>query len=57
MKRIVAALDPAAVQFSGDEPLDDIAVAGRPVWKAIRVATERDVATDVVARVAADVIL
>jgi tryptophan synthase beta subunit len=34
---IVAALDPDAVQLSGDESLADVAVAGRPAWKALRV--------------------
>ena len=29
-------LDPDAVQFSGDESADDVAAAGRPVWKALR---------------------
>ena len=47
--RIVAAIDPDAIQFSGDEPLDDVPAAGRPVWKAIRAGAD-DVATDVVAR-------
>ncbi|MDQ3129092.1 MAG: bifunctional indole-3-glycerol phosphate synthase/phosphoribosylanthranilate isomerase, partial [Chloroflexota bacterium] len=39
---IVAALDPDALQFSGDEPVDDVAAAGRPVWKALRVASDDD---------------
>ena len=48
---IVAALDPDAVQFSGDEPAEDIAAAGRPVWKAIRVRREaRHDAASVVGR-------
>ena len=35
---IVAALDPDAVQFSGDETVEDLALAGRPAWKSLRVA-------------------
>src|SRR4051812_14238655 len=50
LARIVAAVDPDAVQLSGDEPVGDIAAAGRPVWKAIRVRADRDTAEDVVAR-------
>jgi len=45
---IVAALDPNVVQFSGDESPADIAAAGRPAWKALRVAAERDAVADVV---------
>jgi tryptophan synthase beta subunit len=48
--RIVASIDPDALQFSGDETLDEIAAAGRPVWKALRVAAGHDRAEDVVAR-------
>jgi len=33
---IVTALDPDAIQFSGDETADDLVAAGRPAWKAIR---------------------
>src|SRR4051812_15908417 len=47
---IVAAVDPDAVQFSGDETVDDVIAAGRPVWKALRVAADRDAASDVVER-------
>ncbi|MEO5941756.1 MAG: tryptophan synthase subunit beta [Candidatus Limnocylindrales bacterium] len=47
---IVAALDPDAVQFSGDETMEAIANAGRPVWKALRVAALSDAPADVVAR-------
>ena len=47
---IVAALDPDAVQFSGDEPAEDIAASGRPAWKALRVAALSDAPADVVAR-------
>ena len=35
---IVARLDPDAVQFNGDESVDDLAAAGRAAWKAIRVS-------------------
>jgi tryptophan synthase beta chain/phosphoribosylanthranilate isomerase len=42
---IVAALDPDAVQLSGDEPAEDVAFAGRPVWKAVRVSAEDDAAS------------
>jgi tryptophan synthase beta chain/phosphoribosylanthranilate isomerase len=34
---IVAAVDPDAVQLSGDETADDLRSVGRPVWKALRV--------------------
>ena len=47
---IVAALDPDGVQFSGDESPADIAGAGRPAWKAIRVAADRDQAPAVIDR-------
>jgi tryptophan synthase beta subunit len=39
---IVTALDPDAVQFSGDESAADVAAAGRPVWKALRLRAEDD---------------
>jgi tryptophan synthase beta subunit len=42
---IIAALDPDAVQFSGDESTDDIAASGRPAWKALRVSGEDDAAS------------
>ena len=42
---IVAALDPDAVQFSGDESVEDVASAGRAAWKAIRVSGEDDPAS------------
>ena len=48
--RIVAAVDPDVIQFSGDETVEDVAAAGRPVWKALRITAERDDAADVVAR-------
>jgi tryptophan synthase beta subunit len=46
---IVAALDPDAVQFNGDESADDLAATGRPAWKALRVSGE-DHAASVVGR-------
>jgi tryptophan synthase beta subunit len=42
---IVAALDPDAVQFSGDETAEEVAAAGRAVWKALRVSGEDDAAS------------
>jgi tryptophan synthase beta chain/phosphoribosylanthranilate isomerase len=39
---IVAALDPHAIQLSGNEPPDDVAAAGRPAWKALRIAGSDD---------------
>jgi len=39
---IVSALDPDAVQFSGDETAADLAAAGRPAWKAIRIRAGED---------------
>jgi tryptophan synthase beta subunit len=47
---IVAALDPDAVQFSGDETIEDIAAAGRPAWKVLRIAVGRDDPATVVER-------
>ena len=41
---IVAALDPDAVQFNGDESAEDLAATGRPAWKALRVSGEDDAA-------------
>ena len=32
---IVAAIDPDAIQFSGNEPAESIATAARPVWKVL----------------------
>jgi tryptophan synthase beta subunit len=34
---VIDAVDPDAVQFSGDEPPASLAAVGRPVWKALRV--------------------
>jgi tryptophan synthase beta chain len=48
--RIVAALDPDAVQFSGDESVADVAAAGRSAWKALRVSAADDTVAAVVAR-------
>jgi tryptophan synthase beta subunit len=38
---IVAALDPDAVQLSGDEPPEVVAGIGRPAWKALHVPAEQ----------------
>ena len=46
---VVAAVDPDAVQLSGDEPPSAIAAVGRPAWKALRVGAS-DRAEDVVSR-------
>jgi tryptophan synthase beta subunit len=37
LAEIVRAVDPDVVQLSGDETTDDVATAGRPVWKALKV--------------------
>ena len=37
LRAIVAAVDPDAVQLSGDEPVSAVGQAGRPVWKALKV--------------------
>jgi tryptophan synthase beta subunit len=37
LREVVAAVDPDAVQLSGDEPLSSIAAVGRPAWKGLRV--------------------
>ena len=42
LAEVVAAVDPDAVQLSGDEPASSIAAAGRPVWKALRVGPGAD---------------
>src|SRR5207247_10853241 len=47
---IVAASDPDAVQFSGDESVEEVVAAGRPVWKALRVAARRDTPAAIVER-------
>ncbi|HEV7808980.1 MAG TPA: tryptophan synthase subunit beta, partial [Candidatus Limnocylindrales bacterium] len=48
--QIVRAVDPDAVQFSGDESAEEVAATGRPVWKALRIASATDTAPAVVAR-------
>ncbi len=35
LRAIVAAVNPDAIQFSGDEPVEAIRTAGRPVWKVL----------------------
>jgi tryptophan synthase beta subunit len=47
---IVTALDPDAVQFNGDESAEEVAEAGRPAWKALRVEALADDPADVVTR-------
>ncbi len=47
---IVAAVDPDAIQMSGEESIDDVVAAGRPVWKALRVSEAHDSAAAVVDR-------
>ena len=42
LRRIVAAVDPDAVQLSGDEPVSAVAQLGRPVWKALKVRPDDD---------------
>ena len=37
---IVAALDPDAIQCNGDEPIEVVAAAGRPVWKVLHLPAE-----------------
>ncbi len=49
LARVVEAVDPDAIQLSGDEPPAAVAAAGRPVWKALRVSADAR-AEDVVAR-------
>ncbi len=49
LARVVAAVDPDAVQLSGDEPPSAIAGIGRPAWKALRVGAG-DTADAVVSR-------
>jgi tryptophan synthase beta subunit len=46
---IVKAVDPDAVQFSGDESAADVAAAGRPAWKALRLRAD-DAPAEVVER-------
>ena len=49
LSRVVAAVDPDAVQLSGDEPPSAIATIGRPAWKALRLGAG-DTADAVVSR-------
>ncbi len=49
LARLIAAVDPDAVQLSGDEPPAAIAAIGRPTWKALRVGPD-DAPSDVIAR-------
>ena len=41
LERIVAALDPEAVQLSGDEPVDLIGRVGRPTWKVLHLPVDQ----------------
>jgi tryptophan synthase beta chain/phosphoribosylanthranilate isomerase len=49
LAKVVAAVDPDAVQLNGDEPPSAIAAVGRPAWKALRVAADAN-ADDVVTK-------
>ena len=49
LARVVAAVDPEAVQLCGDEPPSAVPAVGRPAWKALRVGAG-DSAEDVVSR-------
>lgn len=49
LARVIATVDPDAVQLNGDEPPSAIAGIGRPAWKALRVGSG-DRAEDVVSR-------
>jgi tryptophan synthase beta subunit len=49
LARVVAAVDPDAIQLSGDEPPSVVPGLGRPAWKALRVSLA-DAADDVIAR-------
>ena len=40
LARVIAAVDPDAVQLNGDEPPAAVAVTGRPTWKALRVGAD-----------------
>ena len=42
LRAAVVAVDPDAVQLSGDEPASAVAQAGRPVWKALKVRPDDD---------------
>ena len=47
LARVVAAVDPDAVQLNGNEPAGVVSSVGRPVWKALRVGVEAN-ADDVI---------
>ncbi len=49
LARVILAVNPDAVQLSGDEPVSALAGIGRPAWKAIRVGAG-DLAADVASR-------
>ena len=49
LARVVAAVNPDAVQLNGSEPASSLAGIGRPAWKALRLGAG-DHADDVVAR-------
>ena len=42
LQRVVDAVDPDAIQLSGDEPPSALAALGRPAWKALRVRATDD---------------
>ena len=42
LRRIVAAVDPDAIQLSGDEPASVVAGLGRSAWKALKVRPDDD---------------
>ena len=42
LRRVVEAVDPDAIQLSGDEPASVIATLGRPAWKALKVRPADD---------------
>ena len=49
LARVLASVDPDAVQLNGDEPPEAVARVGRPAWKALRVGAG-DTADEVVAQ-------
>ena len=42
LRRIVDAVDPDAIQLSGNEPVSVVAQLGRPAWKALKVRPDDD---------------
>jgi tryptophan synthase beta subunit len=42
LRRVVDAVDPDAIQLSGDEPPGAVTGIGRPAWKALRVGPQDD---------------